>query len=41
MYGFDQVVSLLIDHDTFNLINEKDGLGQTALHWGEYLNLST
>ena len=36
--GHDQVVSLLINHDGFDLIDEKDGLGQTALHTGKYLN---
>ena len=38
--GQDQVLSILTNHHKCNL-NEKDGFGQTALHWGEYLNLST
>ena len=32
------MVSVLINHPKCN-INEKDGLGSTALHWGEYLNI--
>ena len=37
--GHYQVVSLLINHSRFNSINEKDILGRTALHEGEYSNL--
>ena len=37
--GHDKVVELLINHPTFNSINEKDKDGATALHKGEYLNI--
>ena len=37
MYGRDQVITLLINHQSFNSINEKDKYGQTALHYCEYL----
>ena len=33
------MVELLINHPTFNSINEKDEDGATALHLGEYLNI--
>ena len=29
----------MINHPTFNSINEKDNNGATALHYGEYLNI--
>ena len=35
----DKVVELLINHPTFNSINEKDKNSRTALHEGEYLNI--
>ena len=35
----DKVVELLINHPTFNSINEKDKNDQTALHKVEYLNI--
>jgi len=37
--GHEKVVHLLINHPTFNSLNEKDDDGQTALHVGEYLNI--
>jgi len=37
--GHYKVVHLLINHPTFNSINEKDKEGRTALQWGEYLNI--
>ena len=33
------MVHLLINHPTFNSINEKFEYGRTALHEGEYLNI--
>ena len=33
------MVHLLINHPTFNSINEKNKYGRTALHYGEYLNI--
>ena len=37
--GHDKVVSILINHPTFNSINERDQHVTTALHCGEYLNI--
>ena len=37
--GHDKVVHQLINHPTFNSINEKDKYDKTALHKGEYLNI--
>ena len=37
--GHHKVVSLLINHPSFNSINEKEGYSLTALHYGEYLNI--
>jgi len=37
--GYDNVVHLLINHPTFNSINERDKDGRTAIHNGEYLNI--
>ena len=39
MYVRDQVVTLLINHQSFDSINEKDEDGQASLHYGEYLNI--
>ena len=39
IYGHDKVVTLLLNHQSFNSINEKDTYGQTALHYREYLNI--
>jgi ankyrin repeat protein len=36
--GHLEVVRLLINNESCN-INEKDKYGQTALQWGEYLNI--
>ena len=32
------MVCLLFNHPKFNSINDKDIRGETALHWGRYLN---
>ena len=38
--GYEKVVHLLINHPTFNSLNEKDKyFERTALHYGEYLNI--